>query len=178
MVYLIGFGNRGTLVRIQSSRPSGSRGVRSISSDSESEARGFKSRLPDQFLLAGSKVAMRSAVNGETRRFESYPASQIHAGDVRWSRTPLLQRGSVEFDSLPRYHFHARLIRMSARMISERYGVRISERGPIAPLVYRMVPRSSKAEKVVQLHRGAPIPLGGRLVVSRESLKLASSVRF
>ena len=36
------------------------------------------------------------------RRFESCPHSQ-NAGVAFWLRAPLLQRGAVEFDSLPRY---------------------------------------------------------------------------
>src|SRR5580700_6996574 len=61
----------------------------------------FKSGVPDQFLW-GSQVVRRLAVNQFMRRFESCPHSQ-NAGVVFWLRAPLLQRGAVEFDPLPRY---------------------------------------------------------------------------
>jgi hypothetical protein len=63
----------------------------------------FKSEVPDQ--LWGSQVVRRLAVNQFMRRFESCPHSQ-YAGVAFWLRAPLLQRGAVEFDPLPRYqHF-------------------------------------------------------------------------
>ena len=64
----------------------------------------FKSEVPDQ-VLWGSQVVRRLAVNQFMRRFESCPHSQ-YAGVAFWLRAPLLQRGAVEFDPLPRYqHF-------------------------------------------------------------------------
>ena len=67
----------------------------------------FKSEVPDQFLCA-SQVVRRLAVNQFKRRFESCPHSQ-NAGVAFWLRAPLLQRGAVEFDPLPRYQMTARL---------------------------------------------------------------------
>ena len=67
----------------------------------------FKSEVPDQFLW-GSQVVRQLAVNQLMRRFESCPHSQ-HAGVAFWLRAPLLQRGAVEFDPLPRYQMTARL---------------------------------------------------------------------
>ena len=61
----------------------------------------FKSEVPDQ-VLWGSQVVRRLAVNQFMRRFESCPHSQ-YAGVAFWLRAPLLQRGAVEFDPLPRY---------------------------------------------------------------------------
>ena len=50
-------------------------------------------------------MVRRLAVNQFMRRFESCPHSQ-YAGVAFWLRAPLLQRGAVEFDPLPRYqHF-------------------------------------------------------------------------
>lgn len=67
----------------------------------------FKSEVPDQFLW-GSQVVRQLAVNQLMRRFESCPHSQKCRGRF-WSRAPLLQRGAVEFDPLPRYQMTARL---------------------------------------------------------------------
>ena len=67
----------------------------------------FKSEVPDQ-VLWGSQVVRRLAVNQFMRRFESCPHSQ-YAGVAFWLRAPLLQRGAVEFDPLPRYQMTARL---------------------------------------------------------------------
>ena len=53
-------------------------------------------------VLWGSQVVRRLAVNQFMRRFESCPHSQ-YAGVAFWLRAPLLQRGAVEFDPLPRY---------------------------------------------------------------------------
>src|SRR6266436_3520916 len=78
-------------------------GVSAPSSLGPRESR-FKSEVPDQFLW-GSQVVRRLAVNQFMRRFESCPHSQ-NAGVAFWLRAPLLQRGAVEFDPLPRYqHF-------------------------------------------------------------------------
>ena len=68
----------------------------------------FKSEVPDQFLW-GSQVVRQLAVNQLMRRFESCPHSQKNAGVAFWSRAPLLQRGAVEFDPLPRYQMTVRL---------------------------------------------------------------------
>src|ERR1700719_2689684 len=61
----------------------------------------FKSEVPDQFLW-GSQAVRQLAVTQFIRRFESCPHSQ-NAGVAFWLRAPLLQRGAVEFDPLPRH---------------------------------------------------------------------------
>lgn len=61
----------------------------------------FESEVPDQFLW-GSQAVTQMAVNQLMRRFEPCPHSQERR-DAFWSRAPLLQRGAVEFDPLPRY---------------------------------------------------------------------------
>ena len=67
----------------------------------------FKSEVPDQFLW-GSQVARRLTVNQLMRRFESCPHSQKCRGRLL-VEAPLLQRGAVEFDPLPRYQMNVRL---------------------------------------------------------------------
>ena len=61
-----------------------------------------------------SQVARRLAVNQFMRRFESCPHSQ-NAGVAFWLRAPLLQRGAVEFDPLPRYQNFAVIARLWPR---------------------------------------------------------------
>ena len=67
----------------------------------DQENLGSNPRSPTSFLW-GSQVARQLAVNQFMRRFESCPHSQ-NAGVAFWLRAPLLQRGAVEFDPLPRY---------------------------------------------------------------------------
>ena len=52
-------------------------------------------------LLAGSKAAMRSAVNREMRRFESYPASQIMPGKAAGATASPTKRKSRVRSSAP-----------------------------------------------------------------------------
>jgi hypothetical protein len=67
----------------------------------------FKSEVPDQFLW-GSQVARQLAVNQIIAGSNPAPTAK-NAGVAFWARAPLLQRGAVEFDPLPRYQMTARL---------------------------------------------------------------------
>jgi hypothetical protein len=113
----------------------------------------FKSEVPDQ-VLWGSQVVRRLAVNQFMRRFESCPHSQ-YAGVAFWLRAPLLQRGAVEFDPLPRYQ-HSNCLRACGRGDS---GIALLKRYTL-----------------VRVQPG--VPCRGRSVAGRRSLKPSTLVRF
>jgi hypothetical protein len=113
----------------------------------------FKSEVPDQ-VLWGSQVVRRLAVNQFMRRFESCPHSQ-YAGVAFWLRAPLLQRGAVEFDPLPRYQHFELTTRLWPRGFRH---------------------RSSKAIHLVRVQPG--VPCRGRSMAGRRSLEPSTLVRF
>ena len=113
----------------------------------------FESEVPDQFLW-GSQAARRLAVNQFIRRFESCPHSQ-NTGVAFWLRAPLLQRGAVEFDPLPRYHSFA--------------VTRACGRGDSGTALL-------KPYTLVRIQPG--VPCRGRSVAGRRSLKPSTLVRF
>ena len=94
------------------------------------------------------------AVNQPMRRFESCPHSQ-NAGVAFWLRAPLLQRGAVEFDPLPRYQ-QLRKKRACGRGDS---GIALLKRYTL-----------------VRVQPG--VPRRGRSMEGRRSLKPSTLVRF
>jgi hypothetical protein len=120
----------------------------------------FESEVPDQFLW-GSQAVRQLAVNQFIRRFESCPHSQ-NAGVAFWLRAPLLQRGAVEFDPLPRYH-------------TFRSSVVIPKR----PCACGRADSGTALLKRYTLVRIQPgVPSRGRSVAGRRSLKPSTLVRF
>src|SRR5271165_5266071 len=92
----------------------------------------FKSEVPDQFLW-GSQVARRLAVNQFMRRFESCPHAK-NAGVAFWLRAPLLQRGAVEFDPLPRYQHSEVITRLWPRGFRHRSSFLAAHNGNVHPV--------------------------------------------
>src|SRR2546427_1516159 len=123
----------------------------------------FKSEVPDQFLW-GSQVARRLAVNQFMRRFESCPHSQ-NAGVAFWLRAPLLQRGAVEFDPLPRYQNFAVIARLWPSGFRHRSSKAVHAGSSPAR---RSMPRSfSGRKKVFEAFYVGSIPaLGAKVVLA------------
>jgi hypothetical protein len=123
----------------------------------------FKSEVPDQFLW-GSQVVRRLAVNQFMRRFESCPHSQ-NAGVAFWLRAPLLQRGAVEFDPLPRHQHSEVTARLWPRGFRHRSSKAIHAGSSPAR---RSMPRSfSGRTKVFEAFYVGSIPaLGAKLVLA------------
>ena len=112
----------------------------------------FKSEVPDQ-VLWGSQVVRRLAVNQFMRRFESCPHSQ-YAGVAFWLRAPLLQRGAVEFDPLPRYQHFEVTARLWPRGFRHRSSFLTAHNGnvhPVRPSDTRLV-RSTLTQISQALH--------------------------
>ena len=123
----------------------------------------FKSEVPDQ-VLWGSQVVRRLAVNQFIRRFESCPTAK-NAGVAFWSRAPLLQRGAVEFDPLPRYQNSEVTTRLWPRGFRHRSSKAIHAGS--SP-VRRSMPRSFNGRtKVFEAFYVGSIPaLGAKLVLA------------
>jgi hypothetical protein len=98
------------------------------------------------------------------RRFESCPHSQ-NAGVAFWLRAPLLQRGAVEFDPLPRYQHFEVTARLWPRGFRHRSSKAIHAGSSPAR---RSMPRSfSGRTKVFEAFYAGSIPaLGAKLVLA------------
>ena len=112
----------------------------------------------------GSQAARQLAVNQFMRRFESCPHSQ-NAGVAFWLRAPLLQRGAVEFDPLPRYQRSEVSARLWPRGFRHRSSKAIHAGSSPAR---RSMPRSfSGRTKVFEAFYVGSIPaLGAKLVLA------------
>ena len=118
----------------------------------------------------GSQAVRRLAVNQFIAGSNPAPTAN-NAGVALWSRAPLLQRGAVEFDPLPRYHAPVAEWMQGTALLKRYTLVRIQ---PGVPSRGRSMAgrRSLKPSTLVRFQPSAP-----RCVAARGSGTLRATVR-